>query len=148
MVVGFPSNDFGNREPGSNKEIADFAGSPTACVFRCSPAPSVAGARQSGYAPAAGRQHGRASALELPQISHRSQRHTVKSFPSEVSPDNALLVATIERLLAAKPTGGASRTTMDMGEIQRRASAPTHRGDRWRHRQAVASAWLLSRGIG
>ena len=24
VVVGFPSNDFGNQEPGSNKEIADF----------------------------------------------------------------------------------------------------------------------------
>ena len=24
VVLGFPSNDFGNQEPGSNKEIADF----------------------------------------------------------------------------------------------------------------------------
>ena len=24
VVVGFPSNDFGSQEPGSNKEIADF----------------------------------------------------------------------------------------------------------------------------
>jgi glutathione peroxidase len=24
VVVGFPSNDFGEQEPGSNKEIADF----------------------------------------------------------------------------------------------------------------------------
>ena len=24
MVVGFPTNDFGEQEPGSNKEIADF----------------------------------------------------------------------------------------------------------------------------
>jgi len=24
VILGFPSNDFGNQEPGSNKEIADF----------------------------------------------------------------------------------------------------------------------------
>ena len=24
MVLGFPSNDFGNQEPGSNADIADF----------------------------------------------------------------------------------------------------------------------------
>lgn len=24
MILGFPSNDFGNQEPGSNKEIAEF----------------------------------------------------------------------------------------------------------------------------
>ncbi|MCX7178933.1 MAG: glutathione peroxidase, partial [Proteobacteria bacterium] len=24
VVIGFPSNDFGDQEPGSNKEIADF----------------------------------------------------------------------------------------------------------------------------
>ena len=36
VVLGFPANDFGGQEPGSNKEIAEFCRSITASPFRCS----------------------------------------------------------------------------------------------------------------
>ena len=38
VVLGFPSNDFGQQEPGSNKEIAEFCKN-TYCLLYTSPSP-------------------------------------------------------------------------------------------------------------
>ena len=103
VVVGFPSNDFGNQEPGSNKEIADFCRLTYGVRFPMFARSSVSGRGANPLYRQLGASTGERPRWNFHKYLIDRSGTTVKSFPSEVSPDNALLVATIERLLAAKP---------------------------------------------
>ncbi|WP_374240714.1 glutathione peroxidase [Zoogloea sp.] len=103
VVVGFPSNDFGNQEPGSNKEIADFCRLTYGVRFPMFARSSVSGRGANPLYRQLGDSTGERPRWNFHKYLIDRSGTTVKSFPSEVSPDNALLVATIERLLAAKP---------------------------------------------
>ena len=103
VVVGFPSNDFGNQEPGSNKEIADFCRLTYGVRFPMFARSSVSGRGANPLYRQLGDSTGERPRWNFHKYLIDRSGTTVKSFPSEVSPDNALLVATIERLLAVKP---------------------------------------------
>lgn len=101
VVLGFPSNDFGGQEPGSNQEIAAFCVNQYAVEFPMFAKTAVRG-RQANplYAELA-----RASGAEPRWNFHkylvdRSGRQ-VMSFDSKVAPGDAKLVAAIEKLLQA-----------------------------------------------
>lgn len=106
VVVGFPSNDFGAQEPGTNKEIAEFCRTTYGVQFPMFEKSSVAGvATNPLFAELAARTG------ERPQwnfhkylIDHRGQK--VASFRSTVAPDSRELVRMIEQLLA-EPAGAA-----------------------------------------
>jgi glutathione peroxidase len=100
VVVGFPSNDFGSQEPGSNKEIAEFCRTVYGVQF-----PMFEKQSTGKLA---------ANPLYVELIARTSQAPKwnfhkyvidrtgarVASFASDVKPESAQLVGLIERLLA------------------------------------------------
>jgi glutathione peroxidase len=98
VILGFPSNDFGKQEPGSNAEIADFCDRTYAVKFemfgKTSMAPG-ASALFDGLARTTG---------ERPQWNFHKylvgrDGKTVASFQSAVEPESPELVAKVEELL-------------------------------------------------
>jgi glutathione peroxidase len=101
VVLGFPSNDFGNQEPGSNKQIAEFCSNTFGVKF-----PMVAKTVVKG--PSANplfRELARLS--EAPgwnfhkYILDRDGK-LVRSFSSMVGPTDRRFIAEVERALAAQ----------------------------------------------
>lgn len=96
VVLGFPSNDFGGQEPGSNKEIAAFCVNQYAIDFPMFAKTSLKSnplyadlAQASGAAP-------RWNFHKY--LVDRSGRQ-VQSFDTRVAPDDPQLLAAIEKLL-------------------------------------------------
>jgi glutathione peroxidase len=99
VVLGFPMNDFGGQEPGSNREISTFCTNQYAIDFPMFAKTSLkANPLYADLAKAAG---------QAPRwnfhkyLVDRSGRQ-VQSFESAVEPDDPKLVAAIEKLLQAK----------------------------------------------
>ena len=105
-VIGFPSNDFGGQEPGTNKEIAEFCRTVYGVQFPMYEKQSVKTlAANPLYA-------------ELAQISGSKPRwnfhkyvvdrsgRSVTGFGSDVTPQSRELVRLIEKLMAAAPAQG------------------------------------------
>ena len=98
VILGFPSNDFGKQEPGSNKEIAEFCDRTYAVKFEMFGKTSVApGASPlyDGLARATG---------ERPQWNFHKylvarDGQTAASFSSKVEPESPEFVAKLEHLL-------------------------------------------------
>ena len=98
VILGFPSNDFGRQEPGTNKEIAEFCDRTYAVRFEMFGKTSVApGASPlfDGLAQATG---------ERPKWNFHKyvvarDGKTAVSFGSKVEPDSPELVAKVEQLL-------------------------------------------------
>lgn len=100
VILGFPSNDFGKQEPGSNKEIAEFCDRTYAVKFEMFGKTSVApGASPlfDGLAQATG---DRPSWNFHKYLVGRDGR-TVASFPSKVEPESPEFVAKVEQLLGS-----------------------------------------------
>ena len=75
VVVGFPSNDFGGQEPGTNKEIAEFCRTTYGVQFPMFEKSAVtAGATQTRCSSTC-REDRQRTPLELPQVRRRSHRH-------------------------------------------------------------------------
>jgi glutathione peroxidase len=103
VVLGFPSNDFGAQEPGSNKEIAEFCRLTYGVQFPMFEKSSVTSlATNPLYADL------RSQTSHVPKwnffkyVIDRSGK-LAGTFPSAVAPDNLDLVTLVERLLAEKP---------------------------------------------
>lgn len=100
VILGFPSNDFGQQEPGSNKQIAEFCDRTYGIKFEMLGKTSVApGASKffDGLASATG---------ERPKWNFHKylvgrDGRTVASFPSKVEPESPEFVKKVEQLLGA-----------------------------------------------
>lgn len=103
VVLGFPSNDYGAQEPGTNREIAEFCRTTYGVEF-----PMFE--KASGTRVAANPLYAEliAKTGEAPRwnfhkyLVDRSGRR-IESFGSAVAPDQRDFVAALERLLAGKP---------------------------------------------
>jgi glutathione peroxidase len=103
VVLGFPSNDFGAQEPGSNGEIAKFCEGTFGVKFPMFTKTRVSARAGSGVNPLF---------VDLERITGSSPKWnfhkyliardgtTVESFNSLTSPDSSSLTSTIEKLLA------------------------------------------------
>lgn len=102
VVLGFPSNDFGRQEPGSNKEIAEFCENTFGVKF---PMFAKSGVVSSSSAPlnplfAALRQRtGQAPAWNFHKYLVGRDGTTVLSYASRVDPADAAFVRDVDRLL-------------------------------------------------
>jgi glutathione peroxidase len=101
-ILGFPSNDFGNQEPGSNKEIAKFCKLTYGVEFPMFEKANITNVQPSAPYPALIKATG-----EIPQwnfhkylISRDGQK--ISSYASDVKPDAAAFVAELEKLLEQK----------------------------------------------
>jgi len=106
VVVGFPSNDFGGQEPGSNQEIAEFCRTTYGVQFPMFEK-TTAGRLDANplYADLIGATGDRPKWNFHKYVVNRTGV-AVASFKSAVDPGDRALTALIERLLAEKPAPG------------------------------------------
>jgi glutathione peroxidase len=100
VVLGFPSNDFGNQEPAASKEIADFCEVNYGVTFQMLDKLATPIPRNPFYAGLI-----RASG-QAPQWNFHKylidRQGRVKSFPSAVEPTSRQLTSAIDAALQAK----------------------------------------------
>lgn len=96
VVMGFPMNDFGGQEPGSNKEISTFCVNEYAIDFPMFAKSSLAA---NPFYAGLVKATGSAPAWNFHKYLVDRSGRRVQSFASRVEPDDAKLAATLERLL-------------------------------------------------
>jgi glutathione peroxidase len=102
VVVGFPSNDFGSQEPGSNKDIASFCEVNYGVSFPMFAKTTVAkGQVNPFYERLARASHSRPRWNFHKYLVDRSGANVV-AYESSVEPNDPKLVREIERLLAQR----------------------------------------------
>ena len=102
VVLGFPSNDFGGQEPGSNKEIAEFCENTFNVKFPMF-AKSVVKAGQSGLNPLyadLGKRTGQTPKWNFHKYLVSRDGSEIKSFGSMTDPLGQTFTQELERLLA------------------------------------------------
>ena len=89
VVLGVPSNDFGEQEPGSDAQVADFCERTYKVRFPMLAKTVVSGPQAAPLYKGARGAHRRGAEVELPQVPARSRRQGAGSFPSAVAPEDA-----------------------------------------------------------
>lgn len=100
-VLGFPSNDFGEQEPGTAQEIADFCRLTYSVTFPMFEKVVTSGAGQSPVYAFLGRS-GHLPAWNFSKYVIDRQGRVTAFFPSDVTPDAPKLLAAIASALAAR----------------------------------------------
>ncbi|MCK6394296.1 glutathione peroxidase [Zoogloea sp.] len=103
VVVGFPSNDFGSQEPGSNKEIADFCRLTYGVKFPMFAKSDVTGAATNPLYRQLASATGERPKWNFHKYLIDRSGQKVLSFPSTTSPDSRTLVNAVEKALADRP---------------------------------------------
>jgi len=105
VVLGFPSNDFGSQEPGSNKDIAEFCENTFSVKF-----PMFAKSRvKAGDASVnplfaeLGQRTGKTPSWNFHKYLISRDGREVQSFGSITDPMSKSVVREVERLLSAAP---------------------------------------------
>ncbi|MBT9457560.1 MAG: glutathione peroxidase [Burkholderiaceae bacterium] len=105
VVLGFPSNDFGSQEPGSNKDIAEFCENTFSVKF-----PMFAKSRvKAGDASVnplfaeLGQRTGKTPSWNFHKYLISRDGREVQSFSSITDPMSKSVVREVERLLSAAP---------------------------------------------
>ena len=102
VVLGFPSNDFGKQEPGSGKEIADFCFNTYGVKFPMFSKTSVKGPAANSLHAALIKATGVAPEWNFHKYLIDRNGRVVKSYASQVTPNDKVLAADIEKALAQK----------------------------------------------
>ena len=103
VVLGFPSNDFGAQEPGSNHEIAEFCRLTYGVQFPMFEKSSVASLKVNPlYADLAART-GQSPRWNFHKYLIDRNGNPAGTFASDIEPDSRQLLALLEKLLADKP---------------------------------------------
>jgi glutathione peroxidase len=102
IIVGFPSNDFGGQEPGSNKDIAEFCRTTYGVQFPMFEKSSVAKLAANPLYVELAAKTGAAPKWNFHKYVVDRNGTPVASFASDVTPDSPKLVDLIERLLAER----------------------------------------------
>lgn len=103
VVIGFPSNDFGEQEPGSNKEIADFCRTTYGIKFPLMAKTDIAAPKTHAFYKQLIAKSGAAPKWNFHKYLIDRSGTRVESFSTMTAPDNRSLIAQIERRLAEKP---------------------------------------------
>jgi glutathione peroxidase len=98
VILGFPSNDFGKQEPGSEKEIAEFCDRTYAVKFPMFAKTSVAPGASALYDDLA-KATGKRPEWNFHKYLIARDGRKIASFPSDVEPESAAFVAKVEELL-------------------------------------------------
>lgn len=104
VLVGFPSNDFGGQEPGSNVEVADFCRLNYGVSFPMFEKTVVTGSKANPFYAVLAQRAGDAPRWNFHKYLIDRSGNRVLSFESSVTPGDAKLAREIERMLAAQPT--------------------------------------------
>jgi glutathione peroxidase len=101
-VLGFPSNDFGNQEPGSGEEIAKFCKLTYGVEFPMFEKANITGKRPSAPYPYLIKETGQTPQWNFHKYLVSRDGKTIKSFASEVTPEAADFVTELEAMLLQK----------------------------------------------
>ncbi len=102
VVLGFPSNDFGQQEPGDSKQIADFCFNTYAVKFPMFAKTVVSGNNANGLFAALGNASGKTPGWNFHKYLIDRRGTVLASYPGEVAPGDAVLQAQIQKALDAK----------------------------------------------
>ena len=102
VVLGFPSNDFGQQEPGSNKDIADFCESTFGVKFPMFSKTVVKGPQADPLYAELARRTGKSPGWNFHKYLVARDGVAVTSYASEVDPASPAFVAQVQKLLDAK----------------------------------------------
>lgn len=100
VVLGFPSNDFGKQEPGTNTQIAEFCTNTFGVKFPMFAKTSVRGPQSNALFAELARLSD-APSWNFHKYLIDRQGRLVRSYASAVSPSSRTLVADLERALRA-----------------------------------------------
>jgi glutathione peroxidase len=103
VVVGFPSNNFGNQEPGTEKEIADFCRLTYGVQFPMMSKTEVVGAGAHPFFQELAKATGDKPQWNFHKYLIDRSGRKVTSFSSRVEPNSPELTGAINRLLAEQP---------------------------------------------
>jgi glutathione peroxidase len=99
VVLGFPSNDFGGQEPGSNREIAAFCVNQYAIDFPMFAKTSVRGREANALFAELARTTGSEPRWNFHKYLIARDGKRVQSFETRVAPGDPKLTGAIEKLL-------------------------------------------------
>ena len=102
VILGFPSNDFGKQEPGSNKEIADFCDRTYAVKFPMFAKTAVKDAGQTPLYDDLAKATGERPKWNFHKYLIARDGRRVASYASKVDPESKDFVAKVEEYLAQK----------------------------------------------
>lgn len=121
-VLGFPCNDFGRQEPGTDDQILEFCSATWGVRFPLFSKLAITGAEPAPLYKYLQQESPVKSAVKwnFHKFLVDGEGHVIASFGSKVAPSDPKLVGAIEAALAA---AGAGKPAVD----SRRASAPSSR---------------------
>lgn len=102
VVLGFPSNDFGQQEPGSNKEIADFCKNTYDVKFPMFAKSSVSGSNPNPLFKMLIAKTGTTPKWNFYKYLIDRNGNVVDSYGSMTKPSSSSITGEIEKLLGEK----------------------------------------------
>jgi glutathione peroxidase len=102
VVLGFPSNDFGQQEPGSNKEIADFCKNTYDVKFPMFAKSSVSGSNPNPLFKMLIAKTGTTPKWNFYKYLIDRNGNVIDSYGSMTKPSSSSLTGAIEKLLGEK----------------------------------------------
>ncbi|WP_254598766.1 glutathione peroxidase [Polynucleobacter tropicus] len=102
VVLGFPSNDFGQQEPGSNKEIADFCKNTYDVKFPMFAKSSVSGSNPNSFFKMLIAKTGTTPKWNFYKYLIDRKGNVIDSFGSVTKPTSNSITEQIEKLLEEK----------------------------------------------
>jgi glutathione peroxidase len=102
VVLGFPSNDFGAQEPGSNKQIAEFCSNTFGVKFPMFSKTSVTKGRANALYSQLADKTGAAPKWNFHKYLIGRDGNAVASFGSTTEPDDKAFITEVNKLLATK----------------------------------------------
>jgi glutathione peroxidase len=102
VVLGFPSNDFGGQEPGSNQEIAKFCRLTYGVQFPMFAKSAVTGPKRNAFFAQLAQRTGKVPQWNFHKYLIDREGDVVFSFEHHIRPDDPRLVMTLHRLLDAR----------------------------------------------
>lgn len=102
VVLGFPSNQFGQQEPGSSKDIADFCFNTYGVKFPMFAKSDVKGANKNVLYAQLVKATGQEPQWNFNKYLVDRRGKVVASYPSDVEPESAQLVSAVEKALGQK----------------------------------------------
>ena len=103
VVLGFPSNDFGQQEPGTNKEIADFCKNTYDVKFPMFAKTVVSGSNPNPMFKLLIDKTGTSPKWNFYKYLIDRNGNVVEAYGSLVKPDSKSVTTKIEKLLAGNP---------------------------------------------
>jgi glutathione peroxidase len=102
VVLGFPSNDFGQQEPGNSKQIADFCFNTYGVKFPMFEKSVVRGSNANALYRELEQATGKSVAWNFHKYLIDRQGKVVASYASNTEPDSPKLMADLNRALQAR----------------------------------------------